>query len=92
MAEVSVFKETLSSKKYPVSDGFSPASQPLWPLIYRLIRTHFFWASSDASLITTLMSPFQAISFLSLHASFPSFFGLVERKQCMQNVQTQITN
>jgi hypothetical protein len=27
------------------------------------------------------MCPFQAISFLSLHASFPSFFDLVERKQ-----------
>jgi len=26
------------------------------------------------------MSPFQAISFLSLHASFPSFFDLVEMK------------
>ncbi|CAD5357451.1 conserved hypothetical protein [uncultured Citrobacter sp.] len=27
-----------------------------------------------------MMCPFQAISFLSLHASFPSFFGLVEKK------------
>jgi len=26
------------------------------------------------------MCPFQAISFLSLHASFPSSFGLVEKK------------
>jgi len=27
-----------------------------------------------------LMSPFKAISFLSLHASFPSLFDLVEKK------------
>jgi len=26
------------------------------------------------------MCPFQAIAFLSLHASFPSFFYLVEKK------------
>nr|MCX3323580.1 hypothetical protein [Bacillus paranthracis] len=34
----------------------------------------------DAGLITTLMCPFQAISFLSLHASFPSYWFLVEKK------------
>jgi hypothetical protein len=27
------------------------------------------------------MSPFKAISFLSLHASFPSLFDLVEKKK-----------
>jgi len=49
-------------------------------LIDGLIGTHFFRTSGDASLITTLMSPFKAISFLSLHASFPSLFDLVEKK------------
>jgi len=50
------------------------------PLIERLIRTHFFGASDDTCLITTLMRPFQTISFLSLHASFPSLRYLVEKK------------
>ncbi|PJR49190.1 hypothetical protein CWM58_18830 [Klebsiella sp. H-Nf2] len=31
------------------------------------------------------MCPFQAISFLSLHASFPSFFDLVEKKTVVAN-------
>jgi hypothetical protein len=32
-----------------------------------------------------LMSPFKAISFLSLHASFPSLFDLVEKKTVITN-------
>jgi ABC-type sugar transport system permease subunit len=31
------------------------------------------------------MSPFKAISFLSLHASFPSLFDLVEKKTVITN-------
>jgi hypothetical protein len=44
----------------------------------------------DTRLISTLMCPFQAISFLSLHASFPSFFDLVEKKTVVANVQPRL--
>jgi hypothetical protein len=59
-------------------------------LIQRLIGTHFFWASGNAGLISTLMCPFQAISFLSLHASFPSSFGLVEKKTVITKCATTL--
>jgi hypothetical protein len=38
------------------------------------------------------MRPFQTIAFLSLHASFPSIFGLVERKQWLLFVQPRLSN
>jgi hypothetical protein len=81
-------KETESGNDGPVLHGFSPASHPFGSLIQRLIRTHFFWPSGDAGLIPTLMCPFQAISLLSLHASFPSFFGLVEKKTVVTKYAT----
>jgi len=34
------------------------------------------------------MSPFKAISFLSLHASFPSLFDLVEKKTVITKCAT----
>jgi uncharacterized membrane protein YbaN (DUF454 family) len=36
------------------------------------------------------MCPFQAISFLSLHASFPSFFDLVEKKTVVTKCATTV--
>ncbi|VED52290.1 Uncharacterised protein [Raoultella terrigena] len=36
------------------------------------------------------MCPFQAISFLSLHASFPSFFDLVEKKTVVTKYATTV--
>ena len=55
------------------------------PLIKGLVGTHFFRSTGNAGLISTLMCPFQAISFLSLHASFPSLFDLVEKKTVVAN-------
>ncbi|CTP99298.1 conserved hypothetical protein [Klebsiella variicola] len=54
-------------------------------MIQALVWTHFFRSPRDTRLISTLMCPFQAISFLSLHASFPSFFDLVEKKTVVAN-------
>ncbi|CDN05860.1 conserved hypothetical protein [Klebsiella quasipneumoniae subsp. similipneumoniae] len=54
-------------------------------MIQALVWTHFFRSSCDTRLISALMCPFQAISFLSLHASFPSFFDLVEKKTVVAN-------
>jgi len=54
-------------------------------LIQALVWTHFFRSSRDTRLISALVCPFQAISFLSLHASFPSFFDLVEKKTVVAN-------
>jgi hypothetical protein len=59
-------------------------------LIQGLVWTHFFRSSGDPGLISTLMCPFQAISFLSLHASFPSFFDLVEKKTVVANCATTV--
>jgi hypothetical protein len=53
---------------------------------------HISFDLPDTRLISTLMCPFQAISFLSLHASFPSFFDLVEKKTVVTNVQPRLTN
>ncbi|ATM06261.1 hypothetical protein CRN15_17530 [Raoultella planticola] len=36
------------------------------------------------------MCPFQAISFLSLHASFPSLFDLVEKKTVVTKYATTV--
>jgi copper(I)-binding protein len=36
------------------------------------------------------MCPFQAISFLSLHASFPSYFDLVEKKTMVTKYATTV--
>ena len=58
------------------------------PLIKGLVGTHFFRSTGNAGLISTLMCPFQAISFLSLHASFPSFFDLVEKKTVVTKYAT----
>ncbi|CDI20203.1 conserved hypothetical protein [Klebsiella pneumoniae] len=54
-------------------------------MIQALVWTHFFRSSRDTRLISALVCPFQAISFLSLHASFPSFFDLVEKKTVVAN-------
>jgi hypothetical protein len=57
-------------------------------LIQGLIGTEFFGSAGDASLVPTLMCPFQAITFLSLHASFPSLFDLVEKKTVVTKCAT----
>lgn len=58
----------------PVLHGLPPASQPFRAGINWLIRTKFLRFSGKSCLIAARLRPFQTISFLSLHASFPSLF------------------
>ena len=59
-----------------------PSQYDLW--LKALVGTHFFRSSGYPPDIRVDV-PVRAISFLSLHASFPSFFDLVERKQWSLN-------
>ena len=59
-------------------------------MVQGLVGTHFFRSSGYPGLVSTLMCPFQAISFLSLHASFPSFFDLVEKKTVVTKRATTV--
>ena len=59
-------------------------------MVQGLVGTHFFRSSGYPGLVSTLMCPFQAISFLSLHASFPSFFDLVEKKTVVTKYATTV--
>lgn len=59
-------------------------------MVQGLVGTHFFRSSGYPGLVSTLMCPFQAISFLSLHASFPSLFDLVEKKTVVTKRATTV--
>ena len=58
----------------PVLHAFPPASQPFRRGINWLIRAKFLRFSGKSCFIAARLRPFQTISFLSLHASFPSLF------------------
>ncbi|CAO97153.1 hypothetical protein ETA_21070 [Erwinia tasmaniensis Et1/99] len=72
-AEVYPFVKQALRGNRPVLHGLSPTSQPVRPSLQHLIRAHLLRAPGNACVITSRMCPIKTVSFLSLHAAFPSF-------------------